>query len=151
MLCNHCKSVHYSSGSQFEACDQCLRAGKVPLAALIITPVRIAYEQIDESDFSKLVSMLYQRPYRVQQQGDMLHNGELLPITVEELESYSEEEISKALKELDTWADEPCDEDDYVDVLRWERNHYPSFDSVLIVLTLKGYLAPGDYTIHTWW
>ena len=108
---------------------------------------------ISERDFSELVSKTYHRPYRLQQQGDMMGQDTIhefsLPLEYEFEDEWWDADGPSLLE----WCTTPIGEFEYnwqAD-LHWERNFYPDFDEVITDLYARGLIPAGDYAIHASW
>lgn len=123
---------------------------------------------IDCSDWDKLVSETYGRPYCFQQQDDCKPRGvESLTVpseytndyendTVPEIVNHPEMGVSfKAWLERDPKAplvsEEGIRDDDFGLSLWWERNFYPDVNMVANDLYEKGLLEAGEYLINIDW
>jgi hypothetical protein len=104
---------------------------------------------ISETEFSRLVSETYGRPYQLQQQGDMMGQDTMIRVTVPDDGKWGcigDEERFQEWKARDVT--EPMD---YTERLWWLRDFYPPFNEVLDDLHRQGILPQGDYVIHVWW
>jgi hypothetical protein len=100
-----------------------------------------------ESDFSEMVSKIYGRPYRFQQQGDMMGQDTIEKFTVPAIE----EELYGVVP-LNEWRNaEPPHEGDWKEEMRWKREYYPSLEEVVNDLYKRGLIEPGNYALHIWW
>lgn len=101
---------------------------------------------IDESEFSALVTKIYGRPYRFQQQGDMKCQD-----TIETFSVPSEEYGGWTGPSLTEWQIAPPPDGDFKEELRWHRDFYPELEVVVNDLYARGLIAAGDYALHVWW
>lgn len=122
----------------------------------LATHPRIA---IWEADFSKYVSEHYGRPYRLQQQGDMMAQEASIRFSVPPTDWYDE---NPTLAEWQAATPPAAERPDFTtdregwqkhldDQLRWDRDYYPDLETVVKDLYEKGLLDAGDYIIYAWW
>ena len=98
---------------------------------------------IDECDWSNFVSVIYGRPYRLQQQGECYPNGSNEYVDV----PNDEDEEDWVNVNLNDWlAKDPNDTG-----IDWMREFYPSLHTIANDLHNKGLLEAGSYTIHISW
>lgn len=118
---------------------------------------------IEVSDWDKLVSETYQRPYSFQQQDDCKPRGTFefsVPDqeydfdndTIPEIVNGSEMGVSFAAW-LARDPKQPLSEQEYDWELGmwWERNFYPDVQMIANDLHVKGLLEAGEYTINIDW
>lgn len=123
-----------------------------PTPTLNFDTVRLIWE----NDFSALVSQVYGRPYRFQQQGDMMHQESIHRFTVP-----TTPDGGWTLPSIEEWKNAPVEihgpQDpknlslEFFRDLYWEREYYPPFDELVEDLHKLGILEPGDYALHIWW
>ena len=106
---------------------------------------------LHESEFSNLVRQTFERPYSLQQQGDMHSQESFIRFDVPaELEWEHE-------PSLETWlATTPPDPEDhsmaaFTNRLRWDREFYPDLQDIANELHARGQLDAGTYVLHVWW
>ena len=109
---------------------------------------------LHESEFSDLVRQTFERPYSLQQQGDM-HSQESF-VRFDVPADREEEEHWQAVSMEEWLAATPPDPEDrsmeaFTDRLRWDREFYPQLDSVANELHARGQLDAGTYVLHVWW
>ena len=99
-----------------------------------------------ESEFSQLVEDTYGRPYKLQQQGDMLHQESMVRLSVPG-EVFDHWQATT----LEEWvaAEYPSPKFDYD--FQWEREFYPQLEEVANDLHERGLLDEGEYVLHVWW
>ncbi|WP_107661283.1 hypothetical protein [Nocardia suismassiliense] len=101
---------------------------------------------IRETDFSRLVTTIYQRPYNLQQQGGGLPQDSIIEFTI------PAEESDWTGPSLARWqAATPPADGDRADQTRWEREFHPPLEDILNDLHTRGLLTPGDYALHVSW
>ncbi len=111
-----------------------------------------------ESDFSKMVSEVYGRPYRFQQQGDMKGQDSIEKFEVSDFDDETDpDEYFRGAYSLPSLADwlaaEPPTKENYshAEELRWDREFYPPFEEVVHDLYKRGLIDKGNYALHIWW
>lgn len=120
---------------------------------------------IHMNDWDKLVTDIYKKPYKFQQQYGCQGRG-LFHLTIPTDETYGDE-INEEIPEivnhetmcvtLDKWLErdpsQPLKNDDSLLSLElwWERNFYPDIYTVANDLCEKGFIEPGDYAIKIDW
>lgn len=117
---------------------------------------------IEEGDWSRFVSKHYGRIYSFQQQNGCMGRG-LYPITVpsdDDNEEYMNDSIPEEINgdnmgvKFKVWLErnpkQPLKDraNDYKLRLFWERNFYPSIDTVINDLYEKGFIEAGEYYIN---
>lgn len=124
-------------------------------------------QQIDCSDWDKLVEETYNRPYCFQQQEGCQSRGTYTLIVPCDYIEETEEEMNKDIPEeingeemgvkFKSWLERDPKEwnGDKEDVrfldLFWERNFYPNIDVVATDLYNKGLIPAGTYEIKIDW
>lgn len=109
---------------------------------------------IHESELSKRVAEMFERPYQLQQQGDMLGQDSVVIADVP-----AEPEFDLDLPSFLEWSTrdvnlEPPGESWHYPWQRelwWHREFYPDLQEVLNELHRLGELPEGKYAIHVWW
>jgi hypothetical protein len=109
-------------------------------------PVLLAWER----DFSELVAETYGRPYRLQQQGDMLGQDSMIEFSAPTEQIWDEDEYL-GVTFAEWLAAEPPAPGDWREEMRWHREFYPPIERVVNDLHARGLLAAGDYVLHVWW
>lgn len=107
-----------------------------------------------ESGFSKYVTEHYGRPYKLQQQGDMLAQGSYVQITVPDEEAWDENPTLAEWQAATPPGEHPeggYDPNVSTENMRWERDYYPSLEVVANDLHAKGLLDAGEYLIRVYW
>lgn len=121
---------------------------------------------IDVADLDELVVATYGRPYSFQQQDGCKARGrETLYVTLNPtyVDDYEEDSIPEVIngdemgvsfaawiaRDPKEWNGEEGDER-YLDLF-WERNFYPTADSIAHDLCKRGLLPEGEYTINIDW
>lgn len=99
-----------------------------------------------ESDFSKLVTETYGKPYRFQQQGDMMGQDTIYKFSIPDANWLPTPE--DAARDIATWLN---DSRTFKYEFEAERECYPVFESVIVDLHERGIIVPGDYALHVWW
>ena len=121
-------------------------------------------------DFDDLVMDTYQRPYSLQQQDGCMARG---TVTIDapdpdlddcdQAYDYETDEIPEEVNgsemgvSFKAWLardpEKPVGEDSSSStiILFWERNFYPSLESVVADLSAKGLIEPGEYSIEIDW
>lgn len=99
-----------------------------------------------ESDFSKLVSETYGRPYQFQQQGDMMGQDTIYKFSIPDATWHPTPE--DAAKDIQEWINDPRE---FKYEFEAERECYPPIESVIVDLHERGIIDPGDYALHVWW
>ena len=127
--------------------------------------MKISTKQIiEDSEWDKLVSETYGRPYEYQQQGGCRYRG-LFPFRVPD--EVEENDWPNTIPEVvngeemgvsfEAWltrdpGQKILDQDaDYQLALWWTRNFYPPFQAVANDLCQKGMLEAGEYVINIDW
>lgn len=144
MFCVGCNKAKVYAGAQFPYCEQCLILQDIQPEPLKVTTICV--QQVDEDDFSSLVSLLHKRPYKLQQQGELMGQGEI--------RTYDAHPNPEAESVINQWKETPVPShlNDARDIeLWWEREHYPEVESVLSDLVNRGLLEEGTCNIHAWW
>jgi hypothetical protein len=123
---------------------------------------------IECSDWDKLVTSTYLRPYCFQQQEGCQPRG-IVWLSIPSDDGEDEEHLPKSIPEVvngnkmcvqfKSWlARDPKqplpgkdDKDEFSLTLFWERNFYPSIHTVANDLLDKGLIEPGEYIINIDW
>lgn len=119
-------------------------------------------KMIEVSDWDKLVSDTYKRPYNFQQQDGCQRRG-TFNITIPS-ESQDDEMHDSIIEEINSgkmgvkfqvWLDrdpkQSVGEYDWTTELFWERNFYPDIHTVANDLHKKGLIEQGSYIINIDW
>lgn len=109
---------------------------------------------IEEREFSALVTRVYGRPYRLQQ-NMMLGQDTIYPLTVPEPEPVDESHEPSFAE----WASQDPDLDAdghpwrhaWEKEIWWEREFYPPFSALVNDLYERGHLPMGTFMLHVWW
>lgn len=111
---------------------------------------RRSYIEVLESDLSKFVAEHYGRPWRMQQQGDMLgqHTYQKIQVTPEGTDFDAPEELER---QINHWLSLPHPGTDWLAVMNFEREQYVGADVVLWDLCRCGLIPEGEYLILVWW
>lgn len=102
---------------------------------------------VDYSDLEKFAEEITGLPWSMQQQGDMLHNGSFLRVTVDgesELFSFDDEERIEEWLNSDkskAWEEE----------LSFQRDNYINPEQMLHHLFVNGHIPAGEYLIEVCW
>lgn len=145
MICKKCKKVSIRYDSKLHLCDKCLMLPETVSKLIEYKTVK----QIIYSDFNDLVMSTYKRPYNLQQH-DYLGQNEVFNITVYSKDDYSLEDVEKMREEVEDWAKSKAPED-FFEEIDFIRKNYPDLDSILLDLSIKGFISPGEYEILVWW
>lgn len=108
------------------------------------------YFEVWESDLSEFVARTYGRPWRLQQQGDMLGQNTYLKIDVSQ-EGTDFSDAEEAEKELQAWLALPHPGDGWKEVMDFERDQGLSVEIILWDLCRQGIIPEGEYLITVWW
>ncbi|TDP29888.1 hypothetical protein [Nocardia ignorata] len=115
---------------------------------------------IHESEFSKLVTETYGRPYRFQQQDGCRWGQDtvyLFDVPHPEGGWESIEEFrgcyAEGVPTVEEWANTPIGdyEHSWQTELHWRREFYPPFEAVIDDLHARGLIDAGSYGLHIWW
>ncbi len=109
---------------------------------------QVTWWKVWEASFSEFVSEYYQRPYRLQQQGEMMGQNTFVNETVGSYD-WDEVGVASAEEEMAEWL--AVDHTAYKYRFEFEREHYPSLEVVLWDLYRKGAIPAGTYHIYCWW
>lgn len=128
--------------------------------------VRVRTEQvIDVSDWDNLVESTYGRPYNFQQQDGCKERGKAyLTVSLEEPDDFENDEVPEIVNHNDmgvsfkAWIErdpkQPLASDkgyNYGRQLWWERNFYPTVESIAHDLCKRGLIDAGEYVIDIDW
>lgn len=107
-----------------------------------------------ESELSELVSLIYGRPWRLQQ-GEELGQNTYLECRVLHTPQDPEEDWPDGFPDgeqlLQDWLNIEINKEDRFWKMDFERNHYLPYPIILWDLQRKGIIEPGDYLIKVWW
>lgn len=114
-----------------------------------------SYIEVWESAFSKFVSETYGRPWRMQQQGEMLGQDTYSIIEVDGVSSDGWD-VGEEQTQLDEWLalpypDPALRDEEWLQKMTFEREHGVSADVILWDLCRRGIIEPGKYLILVWW
>lgn len=128
--------------------------------------MRIRIEKIiDVSDWDKLVTKTYGRPYNFQQQDGCKDRGLVELIVPGEASDYENDTVLEIVNgpeqgvSFAAWLardpkqklPDPNEQEDYCLDLWWARNFYPDVQMVANDLHAKGLLEAGEYSIDIYW
>lgn len=126
--------------------------------------LKIHTEQvIDDSDWNKLVTETYKRPYCYQQQNGCQDRGTYKFKVPNEGDDFKNDTVPEIINDPEmgvsfkAWLErdphKPIQEQKYDWELQmwWERNFYPDIQMVANDLHKKGILPAGEYTINIDW
>ena len=118
---------------------------------------------ISSDDWDKLVEQVYSKPYHLQQQDGCMER-QRIPITVPATdEDFTNDHVPEVVNgeemgvKFSAWLNRDPEQKmenqtyDYELILFWDRNFYPSLDSVINDLYKKGLLEQGEYEIDIDW
>lgn len=114
-------------------------------------------QMIDVGDFDDLVTKTYGRPYSFQQQDGCKERGTFdltVPCDINDFENDTvPEEINgdEMGVSFSAWLARDPKEWKRTKLHRWERNFYPTIESVANDLHAKGLLPAGEYVIDIDW
>lgn len=122
-------------------------------------------KMIDVSEWDKLISETYGRPYTFQQQDDCRSRGIFRLTVPAEADDYENESVPEKVNHPEmgvsfaAWLardpkqklSDPTAQEDYCLDLWWGRNFYPDVQMVANDLHAKGLLEAGSYTIDIDW
>lgn len=122
---------------------------------------------IDVSEWDKLVTETYGRPYSFQQQDDCRERGNFRLTVPDEAEDFDAAAVPEICNDpamgvsFAAWlerdpkqhlsAAETCRVEQWAIDLWWHRNFYPNVQMVANDLHAKGLLPAGEYTINIDW
>lgn len=117
-----------------------------------------------EGELSKLIGKHYGKPYKIQQQGDMMSNDSYFTVEVGpdmefEIDDWAADDTdevieAKAIAQIAAWQAKECPPEHkgtYSEELWWEREGYMPYDILLWDLNRKGLIPAGDYLIEVMW
>lgn len=112
---------------------------------------------IDEREFSELVSKTYGRPYRLQQQGEGIGNGNVVHVEVPSEPSgfLGTNDNGDPLPDFQTWLDRdetasvPDPTTEMLKKHNEDNKHKPDFEKILIPEDKQS--LPGGLTHQLWW
>lgn len=123
---------------------------------------------IDCSDWDKLVTDTYKKPYRFQQQDGCQSRG-MVNITIPDDNKYEEEEMNNSIPfeingdemgvKFEVWLNTSPDDTEkefnpqfkWKNEMFWDRNFYPHLQSVANDLHERGLIEAGNYVINIDW
>lgn len=139
------KTIRYDS--DYVLCDDCLLNTDFEIRELKSETI----QRIEESDFSDLVQAVYKRPYRLQQSSE-LGQYEYLTLEVEELSQFDDETLAEVDREINEWVNSKLPKlEGRALELWWQRENAPDLEALVIDLTIRGHLKPGEYILTVWW
>jgi hypothetical protein len=111
---------------------------------------------IGETEFSRLVSETYGRPYQLQQQDNCMGQDEIERVTVPD-EGIDIDDDARFAEWRDADVPDPVGvlhgetRWDWEVELYWQREYYPPLQELVNDLHERGLLPQGDYVIHASW
>ncbi len=112
------------------------------------------YFEIWESDLSKFISEHYNRPYRMQQQGEMMGQNSYDKIEVHKdgddwtgCDGFGSPEECRQMIEEWLAVDHTVFDYDF----KFMREHYVPVDVLMWDLCQRNVIPPGEYLILVWW